>query len=222
MPGTNRIDLSQPDERTGIADHILDECRIRPGQLVFLDNIVHPSALAGWVSWSDTCGFMEQIRAGLSPAGKRLIANIAVAPWGLTDEDVQLVSDAVDGMAFEMPFHKDARGHRERTQRLFTVYRHWLNAGKFVVLIPLAPLETRHQEAEFIAGFAMLFRNYGDRLHVAWPFFQVAPEWTYWPREFGPPETDVVFEGSILRRDFQNLTLYVDPGTTTVSIRPRL
>jgi hypothetical protein len=221
LPDTNRINLRNRLAASTFADLIIQESVHRPGHILFVDNIIHPSSLPGWIPWQDTCWFLSRIRDGLVPSKKRLIANIAVSAWGLSDADVQIVTQAVDGISLEMPFHALARGHRERTQRLIDIYRIWLDEKKYLVLIPVAPLATRHKEAELIAGLAMILREPGDRIYVAWPFFQETPHWTNWPEDFGEPDGSFTFEGSNLQRHFANATIKVDPVRSTVLVLPR-
>ena len=217
---TNYVNLSNHEAADTFAGLIGESCRNRAGQVVFLDNIVHPSALSTWTDWSDTCRFLTLVRDKLHLFGKSVIANIAVSAWSMSDVDVQLLSDAVDGMAFEMPFHSTARGNQERTQRLIEVYRAWLRDGKIVVLIPLAPPENRHLEARLMAGFAMMVREPGDQLYVSWPFYQVAPDWTFWPRQFGKSLGAYEFEDNgVLVRRFAHGEIHVDSRNSAVTIR---
>ena len=70
-----------------------------------------------------------------------------------------------------------------------------------------------------MAGLAMMVRNSGDPLFVAWPFFQEAPRWTYWPKQLGTPEADYEFESDgVLVRRFDNGTIRVDAVRAEVSI----
>lgn len=223
----NYVDLSNHEAADTFADLIGDSCRNRSGQIIFLDNIVHPSALSTWNSWVDTCRFLSRVKKNINLLGKKVIVNIAVSPWGMSDEDVRLLSEAVDGMSFEMPFHSLARGNQERTQRLIEVYRAWLRDGKIVVLIPVAPIEScngsfcisRDSEAKLSAGLVMMIRETGDRMYVAWPFFQEAPEWTFWPRKMGDPIGDYEFEeDGILVRSFVNGKIRVNSKHQVVAV----
>jgi hypothetical protein len=223
-PGSTRVDLSNPEAATQFAELIVEECKSRALPIVFLDNILHPSALSGWISWKDTCRFVGLVKRGVNANGSSLIVNIAVAPWAMSDADVVLLSDAVDGMSFEMPFHRRARGNRKRTRLLIDVYRKWLAAGKLVVLIPIdRSLKTKAQkdsESRLLAAFAMLIRNPGDRLFVTWPFYRIEPDWAGWPKRLGLPRGEWRFEADhILARSFKNGTLWIDVLRRSVEIR---
>jgi hypothetical protein len=214
-PNTNRVDLANAEAAEGFAGLIVAECRKREGRFVFLDNIVHPSALPGWFPWETTCRFLSRVRRDLHENEKLLIANIAVAPWAMSDEDVRLLAESVDGMAFEMPFHKYARDNRERTKRQIDVYRLWLSQKKIVVLIPVDDsLETPaeiEREVRMLAGFAALVRNRGDSLFVAWPFWKPTPDWADWPKRLGESAGEWEFESDgVLSRRFQGSVLRVD------------
>ncbi len=212
---TNRVDLANAEAAEGFARLIVDECQKRAVRLVFLDNIVHPSSLPDWFPWETTCRFLSRVRRGLGEDEKLLIANVAVAPWAMSDEDVRLLGESVDGMAFEMPFHKYARGNRERTKRQIDVYRLWLSQKKIVVLIPVddslkTPAEIE-REVRLLAGFAALIRNRGDSLFVAWPFWKPAPDWADLPKQLGEPTGAWEFESDgVLRRKFQEGSIRVD------------
>ncbi len=225
---TNRVDLSNAEAADLFADLIIAESIKPASQIVFLDNIVHPSTLSGWVPWEDTCRFLQRVKRGVNKNASLLIANIAVAPWGMPDQEGKLLSNAVDGMSFEMPFHRHARENRKRTRSLIAVYRKWLSAGKLVVFIPLAhaiktvPEVDRESETiremRLLAGFAMLIRNPGDRLFVASPFWRPEPDWAHWPESFGSPREEWYFEADhVLVRRFENYTLKVDVRSKTVS-----
>jgi hypothetical protein len=223
-PGENNIDLGNQAAAEGFADLIIEECAQRPAPLVFLDNIIHPSALKEWCSWRDTCGFLARVHEGLNAQGQRLIANIAVASWAMSAHDVDLLSGSVDGMSFEMPFHKNARGNQDRTRWQTYVYRKWLGLGKCVVLIALdSSLKTQEEkddEAQLIAALAMMVRNPGDRLFVAWPFFRHTPDWADWPVRFGSPTGECEYkEGGVLARNFSNGRLEVNVNTREVAAR---
>ncbi len=222
--GTDRVNLSDSAAAGGFANLIVQECASRPTQLVFVDNIIHPLAFRSWFPWPDTCAFLARVRQGLAQQQKRLIANVAVASWAMSDVDADLLASSVDGMAFEMPFHKNARGDRARTRAQINTYRRWLQQGKVVVLIAvdrsLDTVAAKDEEARLIAGFAMIVRNPGDALFVAWPFFREEPDWAGWPRRLGPPSGDEQFvEDHILTRVFQNGTLEVNVLTKSVEIR---
>jgi len=214
-PGTNRVDLANAEAAEGFAGLIVAECRKREGRIVFLDNIVHPSSLPGWFPWEATCRFLSRVRRDLHENEKLLIANIAVASWAMSDEDVRLLGESVDGMAFEMPFLKHARGNRERTKRQIDVYRLWLSQKKIVVLIPVdesleSPAE-KEREVRLLAGFAALVRNRGDGLFIAWPFYLPEPDWAFWPQRLGEPAAEWEFEtDGVLSRKFQGGTLRID------------
>ena len=224
---TNRVDLSNPKAADLFADLIIAQS-IKPiSQLVFLDNIVHPSMLRGWAPWEDTCRFLHRIKHGVNKNASLLMANIAVAPFAMPDGEAKLLSEAVDGMSFEMPFHRHARGDRKRTRSLIAIYRTWLSAGRIVVFIPVVhalktvPKEAREseqvREMRFLAGFAMLIRNPGDRLFVASPFWRPEPDWAHWPQSCGNPLEEWRFEADhVLVRRFENYTLKIDTQTRTV------
>lgn len=214
-PSTDRVDLANPEAADRFAQLIIDACQGRKGQIVFLDNVVHPSELPGWFPWNATCRFLRLVQRGVHGADKLLIANIAGKPWGMSDEDARLLGDAVDGMSFEMPFHQYARGNRERTEGEIRALRTWLSQGKVVVLIPVvgstATEEEGDREARLIAAFAMLIRNRGDRLFVAWPFWKPVADWADWPKRLGEPAGEWEFEADgVLSRRFQGGTLRVD------------
>jgi len=214
-PNTNRVDLANAEAAEGFAGLIVAECRKREGRFVFLDNIVHPSSLPGWFPWEATCRFLSRVKGPLNENGKLLIANVAVASWAMSDEDVRLLGESVDGMAFEMPFLKHARGNRERTKRQIDVYRLWLSQKKIVVLIPVdESLETPaeiEQEIKMLAGFAALLRNRGDSLFVAWPFWKPTPDWADLPQRLGEPAGTWEFESDgVLSRKFQGGAIRVD------------
>ncbi len=225
---TNRVDLSNAKAADLFADLIIAESIQPVSPIVFLDNIVHPSMLRGWVSWENTCRFLQRVKHGLNQNGTRLIANLALAPWGMSDGEVELLSAAVDGMSFEMPFHRRARGNRQRTRSLIAAYRTWLSAGKLVVFIPVVhalesvPEKDREsakaQEMRLLAGFAMLIRNPGDRLFVASPFWRPEPDWAHWPESFGTPRDEWHFEADhVLIRHFEHYTLKIDVRSKIVS-----
>jgi len=214
-PNTNRVDLANAEAAEGFARLIVAECRKREGRSIFLDNIVHPTSLPGWFPWEDTCHFLSRVRRDLNENNKLLIANIAVVPWAMSDEDVRLLAESVDGMAFEMPLHKHARGNRERTKRQIDIYRLWLSQKKIVVLIPVddslkTPAE-KEREVRLLAGFAALVRNRGDGLFIAWPFYLREPEWAFWPQLLGDPASKWEFEDDgVITRRFQGATIRVD------------
>ena len=225
------MDLSNAKAADLFADLIIAESTQPVSPIVFLDNIVHPSMLRGWVSWEDTCRFLQRVKHGLNENGSRLLVNLALAPWGMPDGEVELLSAAVDGMSFEMPFHRRARGNRERTRSLIAAYRTWLSAGKTVIFIAVVhalesvPKKDREsekaREMRLLAGFAMLIRNPEDRLFVASPFWRPEPDWAHWPESFGNARGDWHFEADhVLIRHFEHCTLKIDVQSKTVSRTP--
>ena len=143
----------------------------------------------------------------------------------MPDDEVELISEAVDGMSFEMTFHRLARGDRQRTTHLITVYRKWLAAGKVIVFIPVDPgLEvpaSKDEEARLIAAFAMVIRDPGDRLFVAWPFYKVEADWAYWPEQLGKATGQWQFEADhVLTRRFERGLLWLDVISRKVQIKP--
>ncbi len=224
-PNTNRVDLSNPQAGEAFADLIVAACEPRQRPIVFLDNIIHPSAMRGWYLWEDTCRFLGRVKRGVNRNGSLLVPNIAVASWGMSDKDVELLSATVDGMTFEMPYHRLARGNRERTARQIAIYRTWLSGGKIVVFIAvdstLKTLPEKDREVRLVAAFAMLVRNPGDPLFIAWPFYRPQPDWARWPEQLGKPIGEWRFEADHqLSRRFEKGTLWMDVLSRTVQIKP--
>lgn len=225
--GTDRVNLEDPKAEQQFLNLVLDSYRSYPRRVLFLDNIVHPSALPGWIPWHTTCRFLAQIKAALHQDKALLIANIAVAPWAMTDADISLLNDSVDGMAFELPFHQLARKSPQHTARQIEVYRYWLDKRKIVVLIavPDKSITTeweRELEVRFIASFAMMIRKSGDKLYVAWPFYKPLPDWNDWPAVLGTPLSDChIDDHMVLKRLFQRAQFEIDTRVKSVRLIPR-
>ncbi len=221
--GTDIVDLEDPGAARQFTDFIVDQFRDFPRPILFLDNMVHPSALPGWIPWKHTCALLSEIRSAINRRGALLVANIAVASWAMSDADVDLLTSVVDGMAFEMPFHAFARQSPDRIERQIEVYRRWLDRGKIVVMIPVTSSDEEQAandlEVRFVAAFAMVVRRPGDRLFVAWPFWKANPDWNQWPADFGPPLADYQLDRKSLEltRSFSKGLLRVDVATKIVT-----
>lgn len=223
LPSSTYVDLANGTAAVGFAALIQMETRNREGRIVFLDNIVHPSANPTWFPWTTTCNHLSRMRNDRRGTGKLLIANVAVASYVMSDADVALLGSSVDGMSFEMPFHSNARGVQADTTRQISVYRTWLAQKKIVVLIPVdlsvSPAAWTAEEGKLMAGFALLVRNPRDSLFVSQPFYPAAPDWSFWPRILGAPLGDYSFTSpSVLTRQFKGGILTVDTLTRAVTI----
>ena len=200
----------------------MNEFRAAPLPTVFLDNIVHPGSMSTWNPWADQCRFLQRVRTGLNDNGALMIANVAMPAWALSDADVALTTESVDGIALEQPVHPQVRENEGKLRRQIEIYRSWLDAGKIVVLIPRASDEMIDEESAFIAAFAMAIREPGDSLFVAWPFWKAVPDWQDWPEEFGPAVDDLTIDNvsMVMERRFQHGTLRLSVKSGTVLRTP--
>jgi hypothetical protein len=219
---TNRVNISNPQAAEAFAKLIVTEFRRAPKPVVFLDNIVHPTSLSTWFPWADQCRFLQQVREGLHENGGLMIANVAMALWGLSDTDVALTAESVDGIALEQPVHPKVREEAARLNRVIHIYRTWLDAGKIIVLIPRTTEELVEKELQFIAAFAMAIREPGDSIFVAWPFWKPVPAWQSWPEEFGAPVGDLTVDNltMVMERRFERGTLRLSVKSGTVLRTP--
>lgn len=211
----NYADIRKPDVLLAFAGAIAAELTARPGPMVLVDNIVHPSADATWpFSWTLTCDLLGKLRK----PDRKIIANVAGASWSFTDSDCALLAASVDGMAFEMPFHRTARDSAAKAQRQIEVYRRWLDAGKTVVLIPVdSSLTTeadKEAEARYVAAFAMIVRKPTQPMHVATPYFKAAPDWAPWPKDWGIKHGEYTMDGTAIVQAFDAGTLRIIPPRT--------
>ena len=186
-----RIDVSRMEYAEMFAEIIAAECADRPGSLVFLDNIIHPSAMSEWpIDWVSTCRFLVLVRMGLQDYGKRLIVNVAGSPHAMSAIDRVYANYVADGFAFEMCYHESVRGDEEKTARLIETYRYWLDREKTIILIPGKSGDEREAEQQIVAEFAMSFREPGDRLFVTRAFWERQREWNSWPVDKREPGQD--------------------------------
>ena len=181
-----RVDVGNLTFAEMFAEMIAVECSERPGSIVFLDNIIHHSAMSSWpIDWSPTCRFLYFVYQNLKQYDKQLIVNIAGSPHNMSHMDRAYLRWATDGMAFEMCYHESVRNDPEKKARLIETYRYWLDKGKTVILIPGKRGEEREAEQQIVAEFAMEFRKPGDRLFIARAFWEQEREWNQWPVQKG-------------------------------------
>jgi hypothetical protein len=179
------------------------------------DNVVHPSSWSKWpFPWDATIRFLGYLHSECKSRGVKSIPNIAGVPGAWPAFHAEKLAEVCDGVALEMPLHPDWRTP-ERIQAHINVYRSWLRAGKIVVFIPvrgsrLTPGEFA-AEVPFIAAFAMLVREPGQELLVAWPAHEDRPLWQDWPERYGPPTGDAYRDGETWVRPFTRGVLTLNP-----------
>jgi RTX calcium-binding nonapeptide repeat (4 copies) len=184
--------------------------------LVFLDNFVHPSTGLPF-SWAETTSFLRELVGELHFRGVRVIVNVAWNIGRATDADLaQFLATGVDGVALEMPFNANVRNDPVLVARSLVVYRQLLNAGRTVVLVPIeyTTLEGMERNSQFLAAYAMMFRQPDDSVFVAHPFWRGAPAWMQWPRLLGRAlgAAQVASDGTIFR-DFELGRMILTPRT---------
>lgn len=177
---TNRFRLDGVGVAEDLAGCIESSVRDNDVPIVFLDNMVHPSTGGTEIAWFHTCRFLRMLRDKLNSQRQVLIANVAVAPWIMSELDAKMLSDSVDGMAFEMAFHENIRDRPDRIEKELARHRAWLDAGKTVICIPLAKKDDPahlESEAAYMAEQVHANRKTGDSWWVAYPYFKEKPDW---------------------------------------------
>lgn len=175
VEGALRFRLDGVGVAGAVAKAIADEVYDRPAQIVFLDNVIHPSTGGAVSSWFHSCRFLRMLRDRLHNQGKRLIANVSVAPWFMSEADVDLLGGSVDGIALEMAFHSNIRDRPDRMAKEIAHHRQWLDAGLTVICIPVA--DDLDAEADYLAQQVLANRKDGDRWWVSFPYWKNKPDW---------------------------------------------
>jgi hypothetical protein len=158
---------------------------------------------------------LQAVKSEINKDSTLLIANVAVASWAMSNDDIDLLASSVDGVSFEMPFHSSARRSKKTIVRQLEVYRRLLDEDKLIVLIAVPDQKLklkaeRDNESRIVAALAMMARRPGDRIYVAWPFYRMPEDWTDWPAVLGAPRGDFSINGLVIQRTFAHATLILD------------
>jgi hypothetical protein len=191
---TDSVDLDQSAARTEFVSEIMLLHTANPRPVIFLDNVIHPSVLQGWCTWTNTCAFLAALKTELNAVDTLLIPNIAIHLPSMTQSEADLLSQSVDGMTFEQPYHTLARASLESTEKITGYFRQWASAGKVVVFIDVAPDGIdAEQNAQFLAAYATAIREPGDKLFVTRSFFKTDAIWNDWPNDVGAASGSYTF-----------------------------
>lgn len=217
--GTQRatVDLRIPDVRQLYTDLIVNDALSHNVDFLYLDNIRYAPGGGTPIPWSTMCAFLSEIRTRLHADGMRTSANVGLNVSGVSDEEAQLLSNAVDGLTFEQPFHPTwGRPYAAMVAREIEIHRRWLDAGKNIQFINVwaPPGGSLDDQQRIMAAMAMIVRRPGDPLFLHRFWWMDTPEFADWPTTFGLPLGDYTMTGEppVVRREFQHATLIVDVG----------
>jgi hypothetical protein len=228
-PNVSIVDYAQPAARKYLVDHIVEDVVQSGSRLAYIDSVAHNEC--GFpMPWATTMTLVHDLSTNLHALGKRVITNAAWVPGVTSMQSVdQLIASGVDGVSLEMSFLPVVRGSVPRIQTAMQQYRKMLDAGLTVVFCPVASatgaadtIENLEIEQRLQAAFGMMFRKPGDRLFTNEVFWRPVPEWTAWPRRFGPALGDATIATNalgqiVMSRRFTNYTLALNTATKQVT-----
>lgn len=216
--GRTYPDLRRMDVRAKFVAAMVEELTKQPPSPILHDNLVHPGAggttagVYNWpFSWEVSCNYLRELRDAL-PRGYLLIANVAGYAFYWPQEEIDLLSQSVHGVAFEMPIHLQCRTDPVKMRAQIAAYRTWLQAGLVVVFMDVNKAATnRTQENFYNAAMAYMIREPGQSLFMHWSAgldpdkeakaagFEI--HWQHWPLLLGKPVGPLVVndDGSVTR-----------------------
>src|SRR4051812_22149838 len=229
VAGADIANYTQTSTKNYLVKNVVQDVVNTGSRLAFLDNVSHNES--GFpIAWATTMSMVKTMVTNLHAQSKRVIVNAAWVPGATSNTSVdQMIATGVDGVSLEMALEKNVRTDVTKINTAMAQYRKMLDAGMTVVFIPLGSatggadtIEKIENESRLQAGFGMMFRKPGDRLFTNELFFRTVPEWTAWPKTFGPAlgaatVTKDALGQIIMTRQFANDTLTINVNTKEVT-----
>jgi hypothetical protein len=152
--------------------NITDQWRQFPAPIHFVDNAASQEGGHGGQSWSSQCENMKAINQIAKSLGSRAIFNISMVPGELSDADMSLLMNALQGagVAIEQPWQVQVRSNPTLTANAVRQYRQLLDSGIAVVMI-----ETNgagQATLEQLKSWVLTWRKPGDALYLSQAFWQ--------------------------------------------------
>jgi hypothetical protein len=204
------VDYRQPVARAKLVRYISDFAKRHKAKVLYTDNWSHDASWPGFIPWSATLQYMQELTAELHRHRIVHICNVAVAVGGTP---LQGLSESCDGASLEMPA-LEAVAKAYGPKPILEAYAQLAKANCRAILIPNPGDDG--DEARFLAGVSALgnFQHY-----VGWPAWKELPEWYWWPASLGNPTDKLRIEGTIATRKFQRGTIVADFAKRTVEKR---
>ena len=214
--GAYHVALRIVEARQALAKYLVQAGKDRRRPILYLDNMRHPYMLPEWgFTWGQVCGLLHDVNVGLDRKS-HVIANVAGHVGLMSNEDLDMLAKSCDGASFEMAWDSYLAADRDRSDRAFEAYRRLLGRDFCVIFIPVGGELER--EAQFLAGLAMILRQPGDRIFVAWPLWKPIPEWEAWSRTLKEPRGIVISEYPRMLRQHGEGDVVVDLQARTARV----
>jgi len=176
-PARKIIDVTDKATRHAMQRAMQTIWKATPAPVRFVDNAAVHRSSGGAQDWSGYCANIREIRVMGSAMGSRQIFNIALNVAFMSDQETQLLIQAVGdhGIALEAPWRRELRRNAELTEKTRARYRQMLDAGMAVVMLPLDgdPLE--------LAEWVHTWRKSTDRIYIEGPFQKPPDEALFGP-----------------------------------------
>jgi hypothetical protein len=143
-----------------------------PAPIHFVDNAASEEGGDGDQPWPGQCQNIKELNQIAQSLGSRAIFNISMLPGELSDTDMSLLIDALQGggVSIEQPWEDVVRNNASLTANAVKQYRQLLDAGIAVIMI-----ETNgsgQATPQQLKSWALTWRKPGDRLYLSQIFWQ--------------------------------------------------
>jgi hypothetical protein len=174
-PGeTFRQFVCNTDEATLAAFHvnIAKQWQQFPAPIHFVDNAASEEGGDGGQTWASQCQNMKELNQIAQSLGSRAIFNISMLPGAVSDSDMSLLIDALQGggVSVEQPWEDVVRNNASLTANAVKQYRQLLDAGIAVIMI-----ETNgsgQATPQQLKSWVLTWRKPGDPLYLSQIFWQ--------------------------------------------------
>jgi hypothetical protein len=174
-PGeTFRQFVCNTDEATLTAFHnnVAKQWQQFPAPIHFVDNAASEEGGDGGQSWASQCQNLKELNQIAQSLGSRAIFNISMLPGAVSDADMSLLIDALQGggVSIEQPWEDVVRNNPALTANAVKQYRQLLDAGIAVIMI-----ETNgsgQATPAQLKSWVLTWRKPGDPLYLSQIFWQ--------------------------------------------------
>jgi hypothetical protein len=167
------INVSDAPTRAAFQTQIKQEWQKNPSNIYFLDNAANHEGSTQ--PWADQCKNMYEINQLAQSMGARAIFNISMLPGGISDTDMNLLVNALNGggVTFEQPWEAVVSNSATLTANAVKQYRRLLDSGIAVVMI--AQNSASQATPAQLKAWVATWRKPSDPLYLSLSFF-TAPD----------------------------------------------